>query len=126
MPQKRNPVDALQAIASTRLMIGLVPVVLSAMSQEHERSAGGWQTEWTAIADAFRHSLRAAQHVGASLTTLDVRPEQMWANLGLAGGTVMAESLATALAHHVGRPQAQAIVAEISGRGLDESTSLGD
>jgi 3-carboxy-cis,cis-muconate cycloisomerase len=126
MPQKHNPVDAVQAIASTRLMIGLVPVVLSAMSHEHERSVGGWQTEWTAIPDAFGHTARAARHVGAALTTLDIDPERMRANLSVAGGTIMAESLATALAYHVGRPQAQAIVAEISKRALSESTSLSD
>ena len=126
MPQKRNPVDALRAIASARLVIGLVPVVLSAMAQEHERSAGGWQTEWITIPDAFKHAGRAARHVGDSLTTLDVRPEQMRANLGVAGGTLMSESLATALAYHVGRSQALAIVGDISKRAIDESASLGD
>jgi 3-carboxy-cis,cis-muconate cycloisomerase len=126
MPQKRNPVDALRAIASARLVIGLVPVVLSAMAQEHERSAGGWQTEWTTIPDAFTHAGRAAHHMGESLTTLDVRPEQMRANLAVAGGTLMAESLATSLAYHVGRSQAQAIVGEISKRAIDESASLGN
>jgi 3-carboxy-cis,cis-muconate cycloisomerase len=126
MPQKRNPIDAVQAIAAARLAVGLVPVLLSAMSQEHERSGGGWQTEWTVIPDTFKYAMRAAQHVGSALTALDVHPEQMRANLGVAGGTLMSESLATALAHHVGRPQAQAIVAEISRRALDESTSLSD
>jgi 3-carboxy-cis,cis-muconate cycloisomerase len=126
MPQKRNPIDAVQAIAAARLAIGLVPVLLSAMSQEHERSGGGWQTEWTVIPDTFKYAMRAAQHVGSALTTLDVRPEQMHANLGVAGGTLMSESLATALAYHIGRPQAQAIIAEISSRALDESTSLSD
>jgi 3-carboxy-cis,cis-muconate cycloisomerase len=126
MPQKRNPVDALRAIASARLVIGLVPVVLSAMAQEHERSAGGWQTEWTTIPDAFRHAAHAARHVGDSLTTLDVRPEQMRANLAIAGGTLMSESLATALAYHVGRSQALAIVGDISRRAIDGASSLCD
>ena len=126
MPQKRNPVDALLAIASARLVIGLVPVVLSAMGQEHERSAGGWQTEWTTIPDAFRHAGRAVRHVADSLTSLDVRPEQMRVNLGVAGGTLMSESLATALAYHVGRSQALAIVGEISKRAIDQGALLGD
>jgi 3-carboxy-cis,cis-muconate cycloisomerase len=126
MPQKRNPVDAIQAIAATRLVIGLVPVVLSAMSQEHERGAGGWQTEWIAIPDAFRHSFRAARQVGAALTTLEVRPDRMLANLDAAGGTLMSESLATALAGRVGRPQAFAILGDISKRAIDERASLSD
>ena len=126
MPQKRNPVDAVQAIVSARLVVGLVPVALSAMEQEHERSAGSWQTEWIVIPDAFRHSFRSAEHVAASLTTLDVRADQMRANLAVASGTLMSESLATALAHHVGRSQALAIVGDIARRALDGSTSLGD
>lgn len=126
MPQKRNPVDAVQAIASARLVIGLVPVMLTAMSQEHERGAGGWQTELSVVPDAFRHVAHASRRLGAALTTLDIDPERMRTNLGVAGGTLMAESLATALAYHVGRPQAQLIVAEISKRALSESTSLSD
>ena len=45
MPQKHNPVDATGAIASARLAVGVVPVILAAMAQEHERAAGGWQAE---------------------------------------------------------------------------------
>ncbi len=51
MPQKHNPVDATAAITSARLAIGVVPVLLSAMAQEHERAVGGWQAEWEAIPD---------------------------------------------------------------------------
>ena len=125
MPQKRNPVDAIQAIAASRLAIGLVPVMLSAMSQEHERGAGGWQTEWTAIPDLFRHTARSASRVRSALTTLDVRPDQMRAHLALGGGALMAESVATALTPHVGRPEALNIVGELSRRAA-ESGSLGE
>lgn len=38
----------------------------------------------------------------------------------------MSESLATALAHHVGRPEALKIVGDISKRVLSQSTSLRD
>src|SRR6266699_1823860 len=54
MPQKHNPVDATFAIASARLAIGVVPVILSAMAQEHERAVGGWQAEWEAVPALFR------------------------------------------------------------------------
>src|SRR5579885_1906814 len=53
MPQKRNPVDATSAMAAARLAVGVVPVILSAMVQEHERAVGGWQAEWAAIPDLF-------------------------------------------------------------------------
>ncbi len=113
MPQKRNPVDATNAIAAAQLAIGTVPVVLSAMAQEHERGAGGWQTEWTAIPDAFRHMMRAAMHLRCSLDALDVRADRMRVNLEEASGTLMAESLSTALAAHVGRPEAMRLTANV-------------
>jgi 3-carboxy-cis,cis-muconate cycloisomerase len=113
MPQKRNPVDATNAIAAAQLAIGTVPVVLSAMAQEHERGAGGWQTEWTAVPDAFRHTMRAAMHLRCSLDTLDVRADRMRVNLEEASGTLMAESLSTALAAHVGRPEAMRLTANV-------------
>jgi 3-carboxy-cis,cis-muconate cycloisomerase len=113
MPQKRNPVDATNAIAAAQLAIGSVPVVLSAMSQEHERGAGGWQTEWTAIPDAFRHTMRAALHIRCALAALDVRTDRMRVNLEEASGALMAESLSTALAAHVGRPEAMRLTSQV-------------
>jgi 3-carboxy-cis,cis-muconate cycloisomerase len=126
MPQKRNPVNAVSAISAARLAIGVVPVMLSAMHQEHERSAGGWQTEWIAIPDAFRHTARAVTHLAASLTSLDVRVDRMRSNLDAASGTLMSESLVTAMAVHVGRPEAMRLVGELSERALRENTTLGD
>jgi 3-carboxy-cis,cis-muconate cycloisomerase len=113
MPQKRNPVDATNAIAAAQLAIGAVPVVLSAMSQEHERGAGGWQTEWTAIPDAFRHTMRAAVHLRCALSALEVHVDRMRANLEEASGALMAESLSTALAAHVGRPEAMRLTSHV-------------
>jgi len=60
MPQKRNPVDATLALAAARLAVGQVPVILAAMTQEHERAVGGWQAEWAAIPDLFRFAGGAA------------------------------------------------------------------
>src|SRR5207245_2109151 len=42
--------------------------------------------------------------------SLEVDPARMKANLNLTGGLIMAESLAMALAPHLGRPEAQRIV----------------
>jgi 3-carboxy-cis,cis-muconate cycloisomerase len=116
MPQKRNPVDATNAIAAARLAIGAVPVVLSAMAQEHERAAGGWQAEWTAIPDAFRHVLRAAACVRSAVSGLEVDANRMLANLGDGLGMLMAESVTTALAPSVGQLQARSLVHELVAR----------
>jgi 3-carboxy-cis,cis-muconate cycloisomerase len=110
MPQKHNPVDATNAIASARLAVGVVPVILSAMAQEHERAAGGWQAEWAAVPDLFRFTAGAVERVRNAVGGLKIDPARMRATLDLTGGLIMAESLAMALAPHVGRPEAQRIV----------------
>ena len=116
MPQKHNPVDAMRAIASSRLAIGVVPVMLSAMTQEHERAVGGWQAEWTALPDLFRFTSGAVEGVRGSLTGLQVDAARMRANLDMTGGLVMAEALTMALAQHVGRPEAYRLVQAASAR----------
>lgn len=110
MPQKHNPVDATGAIASARLAIGVVPVILAAMAQEHERAVGGWQAEWSAIPDLFCFTASTVNRVHSAVDGLQVFPERMQANLNLTGGLIMAESLTMALAPHLGRPDAQRIV----------------
>ena len=110
MPQKHNPVDATGALASARLAIGVVPVLLAAMAQEHERAASAWQTEWSAIPNLFRFTASAVERVRLALAGLQVDPQRMQANLNLTGGLIMAESLTMALAPHIGRPEAQDIV----------------
>ncbi len=110
MPQKRNPVDATSAIAATRLAVGVVPVIVSAMIQEHERAVGGWQAEWAAIPNLFRYTSGAIEGVRGAVADLQVDVARMKANLDLTAGLVMAESLTLALAPHMGRPEAYRVV----------------
>ena len=110
MPQKHNPVDAISALAAARLAVGMVPVILSAMVQEHERAVGGWQAEWSALPDLFRCTARAVEGVRSVLVGLQINPAHMQANLDLTGGLVMAEALTMALASHMGRPEAYRLV----------------
>jgi 3-carboxy-cis,cis-muconate cycloisomerase len=121
MPQKHNPVDATFAIAPARLAVGVVPVILSAMVQEHERAAGGWQSEWAAIPDLFRYTAAAVERIGEAVSGLQVDPARMKANLDLTGGLIMAEALTMALAPHLGRPEAQRIVQSL----CDHATKSG-
>ena len=118
MPQKHNPVDAAFAIASARLAIGEVSVILSAMTQEHERAVGGWQAEWVALPNLFRYTSGAVEHVRGMISGLQVDPARMSSNLELAHGLIMAESLTMALAPHVGKPEAQRIVKTLCDRAV--------
>jgi 3-carboxy-cis,cis-muconate cycloisomerase len=124
MPQKRNPVDATLALAAARLAIGVVPVVLGAMAQEHERAAGAWQAEWEAVPAVFRHTAGAVAHVRASLRNLDVDAARMRANLDATNGAIMAETLALALSARIGSPEARAIVRELASSARARGTNL--
>ncbi|GJG88072.1 hypothetical protein tb265_32530 [Gemmatimonadetes bacterium T265] len=114
LPQKRNPVDAVGALAAARLTIGAVPVVLGAMAQEHERAVGGWQAEWVAVPDAFRHAAGAVARTRQALDGLEIDAARMRENLDRGGGAVMAESLAVALAGPLGRGEATRVAEEVS------------
>jgi 3-carboxy-cis,cis-muconate cycloisomerase len=114
MPHKRNPVDAVAAVAAARLTLGAVPVVFSAMAHEHERAAGGWQAEWIAIPDAYLFTAGAIQGVRSAVEGLEIDPERMRANLDSTRGMIAAEALTIALAPKLGRHEAYRLVAEAS------------
>src|SRR5256886_7862098 len=54
LPQKRNPVDAIEILAAVRGINAQVAMLLAAMLQEHERAVGAWQAEWPAFAETLR------------------------------------------------------------------------
>lgn len=102
-------------------------MILSAMAQEHERAAGGWQAEWEAIPQLFRFTAGAVERVRGAVASLQVDSARMSSNLDRTGGLIMAESLTMALAPHMGRPEAQRLVkalceqAVMSGRSLQQT-----
>jgi 3-carboxy-cis,cis-muconate cycloisomerase len=80
MPHKQNPVGAVLARACTRL-VHANAAVLTDGEHEHERAAGAWQAEWTALSEALAHAGGAAAATRAALTGLAVHPDRMRANL---------------------------------------------
>jgi 3-carboxy-cis,cis-muconate cycloisomerase len=87
----------------------VVPVILAAMQQEHERAAGGWQAEWAAIPDLFCYTSGAVEGVRGAVAGLEIDAARMKVNLDMTGGLIMAEALTMALASKVGRPEAYRI-----------------
>jgi 3-carboxy-cis,cis-muconate cycloisomerase len=110
LPHKRNPVDALFALAAARKAIALVPAVQSAMEQEHERAAGAWHAEWISLPELFVLAAGAVERVTAALAGLEVDAAAMRRNLELTRGLVMAEAAMMALAPRLGRPRAKQLV----------------
>jgi 3-carboxy-cis,cis-muconate cycloisomerase len=128
MPHKRNPVAAIEIDAAARGVQAQTALLLGVMRAEHERAAGAWQAEWTALSEAFRLAdgavARAAQMVGR----LEVDEARMRGNLDLSGGLVMSESVTMALAPALGRTRArglvQAAIRRASGRGSTFANEL--
>jgi 3-carboxy-cis,cis-muconate cycloisomerase len=106
LPHKRNPVDALFALAAARKAIALVPAVQGAMLQEHERAAGAWHAEWILLPELFTLAAGTVARAGRAVATLDVDAARMRRNLDLTDGLVMAEAVMMALAPKLGRPRA--------------------
>jgi len=110
LPQKHNPVDAIEILAAVRGIDAQVAVLLGAMLQEHERAAGAWQAEWPAFAETLRLAGGAVSRLASMLAGLQVDPERMRRNLDLSGGDIMAEHVVMMLGERVDPVMARAMV----------------
>jgi 3-carboxy-cis,cis-muconate cycloisomerase len=126
MPQKRNPIACEFILACARNVRQLVPVMLDAMVQDHERATGPWHAEWIALPEAFALSAGALHHARTLLEGLVVDPARMRRNLDTTRGMISAEAVMMALAPHVGREPAHHLVAAACDRALAHGGHLLD
>ncbi len=124
LPQKRNPADGVMAVAAARLAATEAAAVVGSMAHEHERAAGAWQAEWAAVPAVFHHTAAAVSRLRSLLESLEVNTTRMRANLGAQGDLVMAESLASTLAPHLGPEPAREHVREMADRAIRSGESL--
>ena len=126
MPQKRNPIACEFILACATNVRQLVPVMLGAMVQDHERATGPWHAEWLALPQAFALTAGALHHARTMLEGLIVDPERMRRNLDLTRGMISAEAVMMALAPHVGRDEAHHLVAAACQRAIADGAHLRD
>jgi 3-carboxy-cis,cis-muconate cycloisomerase len=124
MPQKRNPIACEFILACAKNVRELVPVMLDAMVQDHERATGPWHAEWIALPQAFALAAGALHHARAMLEGLVVDPERMRRNLDTTRGMISAEAVMMALAPQVGREEAHHLVAAACERALANDRHL--
>ena len=110
MPHKQNPVGASVALAAAVRAPGLVATLLAAMPQEHERGLGGWQAEWTTLPELVLLTAGASRAAASMLEGLIVDATRMRENLERTHGLIVSESVAMALAAHIGRSEAHRLV----------------
>ena len=124
MPQKRNPVAAEYIIAAARGVHALVPLMLTAMAQDHERATGPWQSEALALPQCFVLCAGAMAHALAIASGMTIDAARMRRNLDLGGGLIMAEAVSTGLAPVVGRAAAHHALQRVSDRAIAEGKTL--
>jgi 3-carboxy-cis,cis-muconate cycloisomerase len=126
MAQKRNPVASAYIIAAARGIHALVPQMLAAMAQDHERATGAWQSEWLALPQLFTLSDGALVQGVALARGLTIDAARMRRTLESQQGLIMAEAVMMALAEKLGRSAAHHAVQHACARALDERRPLVD
>ncbi|MDA0347371.1 MAG: 3-carboxy-cis,cis-muconate cycloisomerase [Verrucomicrobia bacterium] len=116
MPHKRNPVGCMHVLSAANRVPGLLSSLLSGMVQEHERSIGNWSAEWSTYPDLIKEVAKASSAILEVSEGLEVNTKQMRKNLDETLEIVFSEALAAALIPHLGRKEAQRLVANL----LDE------
>jgi 3-carboxy-cis,cis-muconate cycloisomerase len=126
MPQKRNPVAAEYIIAAARGVHALVPLMLTAMAQDHERATGPWQSEALALPQCFVLCAGAMAHALAIAGGVTIDAARMRRNLELGGGLIMAEAVSTGLGPVMGHAAAHHALQRVSDRAIAEGKTLGE
>ena len=110
MPHKRNPVSSTVILAAHAAGKGHALVLMDAMAAAHERPAGPWHAEWSALPALFGLAGGALREARALAEGLQPDPGRMRANLGLTRGLLLADAAAAHLAGRMGRAEAHALV----------------
>ena len=124
LPQKRNPVAAIGALAGARRAPGLLASVYAAFDQDHERAAGAWHAETTALGELFVVTGGVVENLERALEQYEPDADAMRRNLELGGGLGMAESVVMTLAPAIGRAAAHGIVKAACTTAIESGSNL--
>jgi len=116
MPQKRNPVAALAAIAAGVRAPQHAAALLASMRQAHERGLGDWQAELAEWPTLFFSASGALAALADAIAGLEVDAARMRANVARQRGTVFAEAAAALIAPALGKQKASSIVGALAAR----------
>jgi len=126
MPQKSNPVTAEALGTLARYAAGLLAPAHFTAGHLEERDGVAWPLEWlvlpqivVATGSGLRHALDLAESIEADA-------DQMRRGLDLGGGAAMAEAASFALAAHMPRADAQALMKRVAVEAARTGESLGD
>jgi 3-carboxy-cis,cis-muconate cycloisomerase len=126
MPQKRNPIASEYILAASRMVQGLVPVMLGAMAQDHERATGPWQAEALVLPQAFVLTHGALLHTKSIAEGMVIDAARMRANLDITHGLIVSEAVMMGLAPVLGRGEAHHVVKHACDAALMRNIPLAD
>ena len=124
MPQKRNPVASEVILAAARANASLLASMHQALIQEHERGTHGWQLEWLSLPQMVALTAAALTRALNLSEQLVVDEDRMRANVAASKGLMLGEAVAFALAAHMDRSEAKALVAEACRLALEQGRHL--
>jgi 3-carboxy-cis,cis-muconate cycloisomerase len=126
MPHKRNPVTATAILANANRVPALVSSMLSAMVQEHERSAGLWHSEWAILPEIVKLTAGALEKSIDLIANLEVDKDRMLHNINATKGLIFAENISLALAPYIGKADAHDLVEKACKIAISEKHHLKD
>lgn len=124
MPHKRNPVACAVILSAADRVPALASIMLTAMSQEHERGLGGWHAEWETLPELVRMSAGALHRMVETVAGLEIDTHKMRHNLEITRGLIFAEAVAMSLGKHIGKPAAHQLIEGASRKAVAENKHL--
>jgi 3-carboxy-cis,cis-muconate cycloisomerase len=81
VPGKRNPFDAVHAIAAAEACAGCAAIITAPRPFELQRAIGGWHAEWFALPLVFQTASAALAALAEAMDSLEVDARRMRTNL---------------------------------------------
>ena len=123
MPHKRNPEGSEHLDTLARLVRANAGVLLEGMVGGHERDGRSWKAEWVALPEVCLLTAQASAMAVALLTSLEVDPAAMLANLPAAA---VSEQVLALLTPRLGKHAAQSALQTALATGLPVAQALSD
>jgi 3-carboxy-cis,cis-muconate cycloisomerase len=114
MPHKRNPVAAMIGLAAATRTPQHAAALLASMGQQLERGLGNWQAELAEWPTLFLSAHGALCALDEAMAGLHVDSVRMRHNIDGMRGLIFAEAVAALLANAIGRPQAHALMEQLT------------
>jgi len=93
MSEKRNPIDAMRAVAAASACSGAAGMIVAGSSHELDRGIGGWHVEWVAVPMVFETAAASVEAMTTCLESLEVDAVRMTARAGSESAPVLDQRL---------------------------------